>query len=94
MNLTIEQLLEYLAIAVTVASVVRLVLHWLRGLLTIWLPFHPERPSGFWRFFDKFDQTLAYVALSLGAYGKKEVLVEKISQQIREKEEKQNQPRI
>jgi len=37
MKLTLEQLLNYLTIAVTIASLIRIGLHWLRQPLGIWI---------------------------------------------------------
>src|SRR5690349_6238929 len=53
---------------VTVASVLRVALHWVRNIPL--LQFIPAG-SWFWKLFDAVEATLGYVAISLSSLGKK-----------------------
>ena len=68
-NIDPKRLWEALATTVALASFLRLLLHWLEGGLAIWIKRKPE--SAFWGFYDKLQATVAYVAVSLQAFGKK-----------------------
>ena len=67
MKLSVENLLTYLSYIVTVATVLRIGLHWGRELLKVWVP--PR--SSLWPFYDKIELSLAYIAGSLAAFGRK-----------------------
>jgi hypothetical protein len=70
-NLTIGQVLAWLAVASASASVVRIVLHYLRGGLVIWIALDEKNPSRFWRVYGKLEATAAWLALALGKFARK-----------------------
>lgn len=55
-----------LTTVVTVASLLLVGLHWLRGALEIWIA--PQSP--FWNFYDKTIKTIEYISFSRKALGK------------------------
>lgn len=70
-NLTVAQLITYATYIVAGASLLRVILHHLRGALVIWIAFDAASPSRFWRFYEKLEATTAYVAIALGKYARK-----------------------
>jgi hypothetical protein len=70
-NITLGQILIWLAVASTSASIARIILHHLRGGLTIWIPLDEKNPNRFWRIYSKTEMTAAWAALALGKFAKK-----------------------
>ena len=69
LHYTVGDWLDLAAKIMAVASVLRIGLHWLRGLLAISI----GEGSKFWLFYDKLELSLTYISVSLAAYGKKKV---------------------
>ena len=59
--------IHWLATVTFISSLLRIGLHWLRGLLEISI----ATTSSFWSIFDKVERSLAYISISLAAFGKK-----------------------
>lgn len=65
----IGSLITIASYVVTAASSALLALHWLEGLLVIFMPRDPLQPSRFWRFYDKLLKGVEYVSMSRQALG-------------------------
>jgi len=68
-HLTVTDLLNWATRIVTGATAVRIGLHWARQGLAIWI----EPGASFWSFYDKVELTMAYLAGSLAALGRKKI---------------------
>lgn len=70
-NITLVQVLAWIATVSTSASVARILLHHLRGGLVIWVQFDEKNPNRFWRVYGRLEATAAWAALSLGKFARK-----------------------
>lgn len=68
MHWTTEDWIALIAQITMGASIVRIALHWLRNLPLLQVI---PATSGFWKAFDLIESTLAYISISLAAFGKK-----------------------
>ena len=66
-DLSVSSLIKYAAEASFGASLLRVALHWTRGLVKEWV----SPASRLWLFYDKMESTLSYISISLAAYGQK-----------------------
>jgi hypothetical protein len=67
-TLTLTQLIDYLVYASVIASFARIALNHLRAGLAIWI----SEGSRFWFFYAKVEATVAWLALSLDKFKKRE----------------------
>ena len=71
MAITLTEVIHIVAEVSLWASIARVGMHRVRGGLSIWLP----ATSWLWAVFDKTEDTLAYIAVSLEKLGKKDAVV-------------------
>ena len=71
--ISIGTIYVWLSTVSTTSSLVRIGMHWLRGvpLLLLICPYDEASPSRFWRIYRGFEDTAAYIALSLAKFARK-----------------------
>lgn len=68
--MTFEEVITYTTYVTTGASILRIILHWLRQfpLLLFFVPDKEE--SNFWKFYTAIELSTTYISISLAAFGK------------------------